>query len=179
EVQARHAREEAAAGEAAALTAGDTAAAAAYARLAADAAVTEAAWAAHRQAVEDAIWAGNRAALDYLAHHAGYSRVGHHGGAAGRYVDAHDWTIASFFQHDSRDHDPQLHIHNAILNRVQGPDGEWRTLDGRALYSHRGAASAVAERTTEEHLTAALGVRFEARPDGRAREILGVDQAVM
>src|SRR5699024_5749070 len=83
---------------------------------------TAAAWATHRQAVEDAIWAGNRASLDYLAEHAGYSRVGHHGGAAGRYIDAHDWTIASFFQHDNRDHDPQLHIHNAILNRVQGAD---------------------------------------------------------
>ncbi len=56
---------------------------------------------AHRQAVEDAIWAGNNAALDYLPEHAGYSRVGHHGGAAGRFIDAHNWTIASFFQHDS------------------------------------------------------------------------------
>ncbi len=165
EVAARHAREAAAA-------AGD-------AGRAADAGTTEAAWAAHRQAVEDAIWAGNHAALDYLAEHAGYSRVGHHGGTAGRYLDAHDWTVASFFQHDSRDHDPQLHIHNAILNRVQGSDGEWRTLDGRALYAFRGAASAVGERTTEEHLTRALGVRFATRPDGKAREALGVAQEVM
>jgi conjugative relaxase-like TrwC/TraI family protein len=138
-----------------------------------------AAWGAHRQAVEDAIWAGNRAALDYLAEHAGYSRVGHHGGAAGRFIDAHDWTVASFFQHDSRDHDPQLHIHNAILNRVQGSDGEWRTLDSRAIHRFRGAASAVAERTTEEHLTRALGVRFATRPDGKAREVVGVPAEVM
>jgi len=137
------------------------------------------AWSAHRQAVEDAIWAGNRAALDYLADKAGYSRVGHHGGAAGRFIDAHDWIIASFFQHDSRNHDPQLHIHNAILNRVQGADGEWRTLDGRAIYSYRGAAAAVGERTTEEHLARALGVRFATRPDGKAREIVGVPAEVM
>jgi len=39
------------------------------------------AWGRHRQAVEDGIWAGNRAMLDYLAVHAGYSRIGHHGGA--------------------------------------------------------------------------------------------------
>ena len=37
-----------------------------------------------------------------------------------------------------------------------------------------GAAAAVAERTTEEHLTRSLGVRFATRPDGKAREILGV-----
>jgi conjugative relaxase-like TrwC/TraI family protein len=140
---------------------------------------TAASWRAHRDAVEDAIWAGNRAALDYLSANAGYSRIGHHGGAAGRYVDAHDWVVASFFQHDSRNHDPQLHIHNAILNRVEGSDGVWRTLDSRAIHKFRGAAAAVGERTTEEHLTRALGVRFATRPDGKAREILGVPAEVM
>jgi conjugative relaxase-like TrwC/TraI family protein len=137
------------------------------------------AWAAHRQAVEDGIWAGNRAALDYLAERAGYSRVGHHGGAAGRFTDAHDWVIASFFQQDSRNHDPQLHIHNAILNRVQCADGTWRTLDSNALHKWRGAAAAVGERVTEEHLTAALGILFKTRPDGKAREIVGVQHVVL
>ncbi|GLZ49481.1 hypothetical protein Acsp06_56660 [Actinomycetospora sp. NBRC 106375] len=135
-----------------------------------------AAWGEYRQAVEDAIWAGNNAALGYLAEHAGYARVGHHGGAAGRYVDAHDWVGTSFFQHDSRDHDPQLHIHNPILNRVEGPDGQWRTLDGRSIYRFRPAAAAVGERTTEERLTQTLGVRLAMRPDGKAREVIGVDE---
>src|SRR5829696_9155566 len=137
------------------------------------------AWAAHRNAVEAAVLAGNAAMLGYLQDVAGYSRVGHHGGAAGRYVDAHDWVIASFLQHDSRDHDPQLHVHNAILNRVQCPDGEWRTLHGQALYAHRAAAGVLAERVMEEHLTRALGVRFATRPDGKAREVLGVRPEVM
>jgi hypothetical protein len=136
------------------------------------------AWAEHRRAVEDAIWAGNQTALEYLAGKAGYSRVGHHGGAAGRWVDAHDWTIASFFQHDSRNHDPQLHIHNAILNRVEGADGQWRTLDSRALHKYRGAAAAVGERVMEQHLTRALGVEFATRPDGEARELVGIEQGV-
>ncbi|GAA4893170.1 MobF family relaxase [Actinomycetospora straminea] len=135
-----------------------------------------AAWGEYRQAVEDAIWAGNNAALSYLAERAGYARVGHHGGAAGRYVDAHDWVVTSFFQHDSRDHDPQLHIHNPILNRVEGPDGQWRTLDGRSIYRFRPAAAAVGERTTEERLTQTLGVRLAMRPDGKAREVIGVDE---
>ena len=125
-----------------------------------------------------AIWAGNNAALDYLAEHAGYSRVGHHGGAAGRYIDAHDWTIASFFQHDSRNHDPQLHIHNPISNRVLCADGVWRTLDGRSLYLHRPAAAAVAERTTAERLTSSLRVLVAMRPDGKAREIVGIPESV-
>ena len=137
------------------------------------------AWGRHRQAIEDAMRAGNRAMLDYLAHHAGYSRVGHHGGGAGRYIDAHDLIATSFFQHDSRDHDPQLHIHNPILNRVRCADGQWRTLDGRALYRFRPAAAAVGERVMEEHISHALGVEFATRPDGAAREIVGIPQAVM
>jgi len=140
---------------------------------------TAEAWGRFRGAVEDAIWAGNNAALGYLSEKAGYSRIGHHGGAAGRYVDAHDWVGTSFFQHDSRDHDPQLHIHNPILNRVQGPDGQWRTLDGRSLYRWRGAAGAVAERTTEERLTHALGMAIATRPDGKAREVVGVSPEAM
>ncbi|HSZ30610.1 MAG TPA: MobF family relaxase, partial [Pseudonocardiaceae bacterium] len=133
-----------------------------------------AAWGEHRTAVEDAIWAGNNAMLDYLSDKAGYSRIGHHGGADGRFIDAHDWTVASFFQHDSRDHDPHLHIHNTILNRVQCADGVWRTLHGRGLYLYRPAAAAVAERTTEEYLTRSLAVRLAMRPDGKAREVLGI-----
>jgi conjugative relaxase-like TrwC/TraI family protein len=138
-----------------------------------------AAWGAHRQAVEEAIWAGNKAALDYLAEKGGYSRVGHHGGAAGRFIDAHDWVIASFFQHTSRSNDPQLHIHNAILNRVLGTDGVWRTLDSKALHKWRGGAAAVGERTTEEHLARSLGIRLAARPDGKSREILGIRDQVL
>jgi conjugative relaxase-like TrwC/TraI family protein len=137
------------------------------------------AWAAHRQAVEDAIWAGNNAALDYLAEHAGYSRAGHHGGAAGRFVDAHDWTVASFLQHTSRSNDPQLHIHNAILNRVLGADRVWRTLDSRAIHKFRAAAAAVGERVLQEHLARTLGLQLAMRPDGKSREILGIRQQVL
>ncbi|WP_328304473.1 MobF family relaxase [Actinomycetospora sp. NBC_00405] len=138
-----------------------------------------AAWGEYRQAVEDAIWAGNNAALAYLQDKAGYARVGHHGGAAGRWVDAHGWVVASFFQHDSRDHDPQLHIHNPILNRAPGDeDDEWRTLDSRAIHKFRPAAAAVGERTTEEHLAHALGLRLAMRPDGKAREVIGIDDTV-
>jgi len=136
------------------------------------------AWGEYRQAVEDAIWAGNNAGLDYLQQHAGYSRVGHHGGAAGRFIDAHKWTIASFFQHDSRNHDPQLHIHNTASNRVLCADGEWRALDSKGIHKIRPAAGAVAERTTEERLTASLRVLLAMRPDGKAREVVGIPEAV-
>ena len=138
-----------------------------------------AAWDAHTAAVEEAVMAGARAAIEYLQDEAGYSRIGHHGGGAGRWIDAHEFVVAQFLQHDSRDRDPQLHVHQAILNRVLCSDGEWRTLDSRAIHAMRGAAAAIAERVMEAHLTRSLGVRFETRPDGRAREVIGVRQDVL
>jgi conjugative relaxase-like TrwC/TraI family protein len=140
---------------------------------------TAAAWDEHAKAVEEAVLAGARAALDYLQEQAGYSRVGHHGGGAGRWIDAHQFVVAQFLQHDSRDHDPQLHVHNAILNRVLCADGMWRSLDSRAIHTLRAAAGAIAERVMEAHLARTMGVRFETRPDGRAREIIGVPRASM
>ncbi|GLZ49765.1 hypothetical protein Acsp06_59500 [Actinomycetospora sp. NBRC 106375] len=134
-------------------------------------------WGRLRETVEDAIWRGNDAALSYLQDHAGYARVGHHGGTAGRWVDAQNWVVASFFQHDSRDHDPQLHIHNATLNRQQADDGQWRTLDSRAIHRLKPAAAAVGERTTDESLIQDLGVVMAMRPDGLAREATAVDPA--
>ncbi|MFP5023512.1 MobF family relaxase [Pseudonocardia phyllosphaerae] len=138
-----------------------------------------AAWGEFRTAVEDAIWAGNNAALAYLQDKAGYARVGHHGGSAGRWVDAHGFTVGSFFQHDSRDRDPQLHVHNAILNRIECPDGVWRTLDSRAIHRWRAGAGAVGERTTEERLAATLGTLVATRPDGKSREVVGVSPEAM
>lgn len=57
---------------------------------------TAAAYATHQKAVEDAVLAGARAALDYLQDKAGYSRIGHHGGGAGRWTDAHSFVVAQF-----------------------------------------------------------------------------------
>lgn len=153
--------------------------AAGQAEQAAEARREQAAWAAHRGAVEQAVMAGARASIDYLEDQAGYSRRGHHGGGAGRWIDAHRFVAAQFLQHDSRDRDPQLHVHQAILNSVQGDDGEWRTLDSKALFAHKRGAAAHGERVMESVLTRALGVVFEMRPDGRAREIVGVDRRVM
>ena len=138
-----------------------------------------AAWSMHAKAVEDAVMAGATAALEYMQRNAGFSRVGHHGGGAGRWIDAPNFVVAQFLQHDSRDKDPQLHVHQAILNRILCSDGIWRSLDSRAIHTLRAAAGAIAERVMEAHLTRSLGVEFATRPDGKAREILGVPQEVM
>jgi len=144
-------------------------------------------WAMLAQTVWDAIMAGNQAMLEYLQREAGYSRAGYHSKHSGRFVDAHQWVIASFAQHTSRDNDPQLHVHNAILNRVlredplasrRGDRRAWRTLGGAALYAAKPAAGAIAERTLTEYLSERLGVQMVARADGNGWEVAGVSEAV-
>ncbi|MFG1898707.1 MobF family relaxase [Micromonospora zamorensis] len=136
-------------------------------------------WAAKRHAVEEAVWEGNQAMLTHMTDRAGYSRVGRHGAGAGRWTDAPDWTVASFFQTTSRDLDPQLHIHNAVLNRVVCQDGEVRTLDSQAIHRHKQSAGTIGERVMEESLARSLGLKWRMRADGTAREIIGVDQEAM
>ncbi|MEU0938943.1 MobF family relaxase [Embleya sp. NPDC005971] len=145
---------------------------------------TEAAelWSGRADAVWDAVMDGNNAMLDYMQEHAGFSRAGRNGV---RRVDAHEWVVATFRQHTSRADDPQLHVHNAVLARVATTErdpvtGEdrtvWRALDGRALFAVRPAAAAVAERVAEESLARRLGLAVGMRPDGKAREILGITE---
>jgi hypothetical protein len=131
------------------------------------------------------IEAGNQAALEYLQREAGYTRSGYHGRqvngiTSGRWEDAHRFIIGSFPQHTSRDGDPQLHIHNLVLNRVMRErDGAWRTLDSKALHEHRGAAAAIAALVMESALSREFGVTWIQRPDGHGREIKGVRAALM
>jgi hypothetical protein len=88
--------------------------------------------------------------------------------------------VASWRQHTSRAGDPQLHIHQTILNRVRtDSDGVWRTIDGRALYRERGAAAAISTLVMENQLARDLGVEFVNRADRHGREIKGVSQRLM
>jgi conjugative relaxase-like TrwC/TraI family protein len=134
-------------------------------------------------AVWDAWEAGVHAGLQYLMDEAGYSRAGYHGAqvagrTSGRWVDAHDYVVSLWRHHTSRDGDPQLHIHAAVPNRVRCDDGAWRSLDSNAISAARPAAGAISERVAEEALTAALGVQFLTRPDGKAREVAGISEEV-
>lgn len=137
-----------------------------------------AAWGAYREAVEAAVMAGARASIDYLQASAGYARVGNHAGKSGRWTDAHRWVVAQFLQHDSRDRDPQLHVHQAILNLQQDADGKWWRLDTQAIRQQHHAAGAIGARVMEAELARSIGVRFESHPDGH-REVVGVPAEVM
>ncbi|WP_269453075.1 MobF family relaxase [Yinghuangia sp. ASG 101] len=143
-------------------------------------------WARRWEEAADQVWAaqmeGVRAALAFLQDEAGYSRAGRNGV---RRVTAREWTVAMFRQHTSRSEEPQMHVHCAVLNRVWTTErdpatgqvaGKWRTLDGKALFALRREAGVVYERVAGEALYRDIGARSALRPDGKAREILGISR---
>ncbi|MBG0826154.1 relaxase domain-containing protein [Planomonospora sp. ID91781] len=134
------------------------------------------------EAVWEAVHAGASASLAYARDHAGAARTGYHGvsiegRSTGRWTEAGRWVVAQFRQHTNREGEPQLHVHQAVLNRQLCADGQWRSLDSRALHRVRAAAAAVGERVMEEQLTRTLGVEWRSRPDGHGREVVGVTEA--
>jgi conjugative relaxase-like TrwC/TraI family protein len=133
---------------------------------------------------------GVQAGIEHMQEEAGYTRKGHHGAkvegrSTGEYVKTDKFIAGAFAQHTSRQDDPQLHVHVPVLNKVlcrevdpvTGREHEvWRSLDGTGLYRHKQAAGHLAERVANEELQRVMGWRVQMRPDGKAWEIVGVDQ---
>ena len=136
---------------------------------------------AKAQEIEDALIESAREAVSWLEAHATYTRTGHHSATSGEWRDGDGLAAALFLHHISRDGDPQLHVHVAIWNRVQRADGadeKWRTLDSRTLHNQRLAVAATTDRLMETKLTG-LGYMMVPRPDGNGAEVGGVGQDVM
>ena len=137
-----------------------------------------------RRIVVEAHEAAVAAGLAYLDETAGHTRAGD-GGV--RKIDSDGFVIAQFRHRSSRSTDParrvgdpQLHSHCAILNRIRGVDGTWRTLDSRAIYRHTHAAGAVYGAMLERELSERLGVAW-VTPQRRVptREIAGVPDGLI
>ncbi|MGH3422430.1 MAG: MobF family relaxase, partial [Streptosporangiaceae bacterium] len=128
--------------------------------------------------LEDMLMESAREAVAWLEQHATYTRTGHHSARTGEWRDG-DGLVASLFLHNlSSDGDPQLHVHVAIWNRVQradGADAKWRTLDSRSLHNQRLGVATVADRMLETKL-AALGYAMVPRADSNGAEVGGVSQ---
>lgn len=118
----------------------------------------EAIYECHRRTVDDVI------AL--IERDAAKTRMGTDGVAQ---VDVRGVIAAAFDHWDSRENDPNLHTHVVIANRVQGPDGVWRTLDSRAIHK---AAVALSERydvLLADRVSATFGLQWEFRERGPGR----------
>jgi conjugative relaxase-like TrwC/TraI family protein len=124
----------------------------------ADVGVQEQIVAAHHEALHDV--------FALIEQHAAFTRTGHGGIAQ---LDTRGLIAVAFDHWDTRSGDPQLHTHVVVANRVQGPDGAWRTLDGRVLYRSIVAMSEMHNVFLADKLTQRLGVNWELRERGSRR----------
>jgi conjugative relaxase-like TrwC/TraI family protein len=108
-----------------------------------------------------------------------YVRTGHHSKTTGEWRDAKGFIVSSFEQHDSRDGNMQLHVHNAIANRAQRADEAdetWRALHGQPLFKNKLRMGMLADRFLAQEL-AMLGWLSVLREDGKALEVGGISDA--
>lgn len=113
--------------------------------------------AAHHKAIDDV--------LAFMESKLAVTRAGEAGrdGAVAQ-VEVAGLVAAAFDHFDSRVGDPQLHTHVVVSNKVQTVfDGKWRSLDGRPLHAATVALSELHAAVFADHLSRALGVRWEHR----------------
>jgi conjugative relaxase-like TrwC/TraI family protein len=116
--------------------------------------------------------AGVRAAVAYLDRRVG-TRTGRHGA---EHAQGSGLLAVGFTHRTSRAGDPLLHTHLIIVNRTRGPDGAWRTLDGREVYQHRLAADALYQAAYQVELSRSLGVRWAPADRWGNRAIEGMPE---
>ena len=118
--------------------------------------------------------------LQLIEREAVFTRLGSQGA---RRVRTGGVVAAAFDHWDSRKGDPQLHTHVTVANRVQGPDGKWRTIDSASLYRSVVAFSETYNCLLADEVTRRVGVGWESRERGRgrrvAREIQGVPDSLI
>lgn len=117
-----------------------------------------------------------KAALAYIERHTAATRIRADGGVEHRQT-TDNLVIASFRHDTSRAQDPQLHTHNVIMNMTQDADGNWRSLEPRALYQLQKAIGAVYRQELAVGVRA-LGYGIEQGKDSLF-EIKGVPAAVI
>ncbi len=122
------------------------------------------AWALADPQTQEAAYRAHKDALEFVIGYA--ERQGVFTSRSGKdgvlQVDIQGVLAAAFDHWDSRAGDPQLHTHVVVLNRVQGPDGGWRTLDSRALFKATVGLSEMYNGVLSDYLTRALGWGWEA-----------------
>ncbi|MFE7201455.1 MobF family relaxase [Pseudonocardia alni] len=131
---------------------------------------------AHDRAVETAVsFADERVAVTRTGRHSGpRSRAG-----MGTFEQGRGTTWTLWGHSTNREDEPQLHTHAALLNRTATADGRITALDGASFRGLKQAVDAVYQQALEQLVSAAAGVAWRERVDGHAREIAGIDQALM
>lgn len=121
---------------------------------------------ATRVIVYDAHRAALASSLGFIEQRVIRTRIGD----AGRHQVRTRGMVAAGFDHwDTRAGDPNLHTHVVIANKVQGPDGAWRSLDGRSVHAAVVTVSELYDALLADELARRLPVEWSMRDRGPRR----------
>ena len=117
-------------------------------------------------------------AMEYLAAHAGYTRV-HNPVTELKDLVRLPGLVAVAYQHEtSRCGDPHLHTHVIVPNRQARADGVLVSIDGTSLYHEAKAAGVIYQATLRRELHRSLGFEWAPVDPGTGMaELAGVDRA--
>ncbi|WP_431239259.1 MobF family relaxase [Mycolicibacterium aichiense] len=116
-------------------------------------------------------------AMEYLAAHAGYTRI-HNPVTGEKDLVRLPGLVAVAYQHEtSRCGDPHLHTHVIVPNRQARADGRLVSLDGTSLYHEARAAGVIYQATLRRELHQSLGILWApVDPATGMAEIAGISR---
>jgi conjugative relaxase-like TrwC/TraI family protein len=132
------------------------------------------------KAIADAHTTALAEAMEYLATHAGYTRI-HNSQTCEKDLQRLPGLAAIAFQHEtSRCGDPQLHTHVMVPNLLARADGQMVSIDGTSLYHEAKAAGVIYQATMRRDLHRSLGLEWApVDPSTGMAELAGVHRATI
>ena len=129
------------------------------------------------KAIADAHTTALAEAMEYLAAHAGYTRV-HNPLTGEKDLVRLPGLVAIAYQHEtSRCGDPHLHTHVIVPNRQARADGQLVSIDGTSLYHEAKAAGVIYQATLRRELHQSMGFEWApVDPSTGMAELAGVDR---
>ncbi len=129
------------------------------------------------KAIADAHTTALSEAMEYLAAHAGYTRV-HNPRTGEKDLVRLPGLVAIAYQHEtSRCGDPHLHTHVIVPNRQARADGQLVSIDGTSLYHEARAAGVIYQATLRRELHQSMGFEWApVDPSTGMAELAGVDR---
>jgi conjugative relaxase-like TrwC/TraI family protein len=129
------------------------------------------------KAIADAHTTALSEAMEYLATHAGYTRI-HNPHTGEKDLVRLPGLMAVAYQHEtSRCGDPHLHTHVIVPNRQARVDGQMVSIDGTSLYHEAKAAGVIYQATLRRELHQSMGFEWTpVDPSTGMAELAGVDR---
>jgi conjugative relaxase-like TrwC/TraI family protein len=129
------------------------------------------------KAIADAHAAALGEAMEYLAAHAGYTRVHNPRTGEKDLVRLPGLAVIAYQHETSRRGDPHLHTHVIVPNRQARADGDMVSIDGTSLYHEARAAGVIYQATLRRELHQSLGLEWApVDPATGMAELAGVDR---